>query len=634
MSPTRPSSVRCSSAARGCAARGPGCRRSTRCCARRGRTSRETSSGQAVARGAGLALAAACLVAVMKTRPHEVARPAIAADVDRAASAVRDGAGGVCEEQEVSACSLRLRAREQAPMAPVAQESRACVAPPATFESFGTLSCDARRGQPDRDAADSLTRPRSGRAHGARAGWAAISAPARPRAATGEVHHAPRHRALAGSRFTSSGCSHAASDPSPAPVPAGRPRTPELPAGAPRREDVPRSRWTACPPSATRARSSPSSRSPTTSARTAAAPRRRSPSSAVVRQPVRLVVAEKPLPMHDRARPAAMAALAASSQGALRPDARADSSPARSTTARIALAARRPRARRRVASRPTAPGAALRRSARSEALAERLDVRGTPTFFINGRHVVGAQPIEEFRAVIDERLAAARALVAAGVRPEDVYARTIAGGADRVEEPSEGKGPGCGGDGECKRTARGATRPPSATTVENVPVDGAPSRGPARGPPSPSSSSRTTSARSARAPRPRSTPSSRRTPRRRALRLQEPAAAVPRSCAADGEGGHRRGRAGAILGDARPALRAGRHGGPRPPSSASPATWGSTSPGSTATSTTRRSTRASTRTTPTPKALGVTGTPTFFVNGRRIVGAQPAAVFEKAIAKR
>jgi protein-disulfide isomerase len=34
------------------------------------------------------------------------------------------------------------------------------------------------------------------------------------------------------------------------------------------------------------------------------------------------------------------------------------------------------------------------------------------------------------------------------------------------------------------------------------------------------------------------------------------------------------------------------------------------------------------------KALGVTGTPTFFVNGRRVVGAQPEAVFEKAIARK
>jgi predicted DsbA family dithiol-disulfide isomerase len=33
------------------------------------------------------------------------------------------------------------------------------------------------------------------------------------------------------------------------------------------------------------------------------------------------------------------------------------------------------------------------------------------------------------------------------------------------------------------------------------------------------------------------------------------------------------------------------------------------------------------------KALDVTGTPTFFVNGRRVVGAQPQAAFEAAIAK-
>jgi protein-disulfide isomerase len=35
----------------------------------------------------------------------------------------------------------------------------------------------------------------------------------------------------------------------------------------------------------------------------------------------------------------------------------------------------------------------------------RAAVQGTPTFFINGRAVVGAQPIESFRAVIDDELA-------------------------------------------------------------------------------------------------------------------------------------------------------------------------------------------------------------------------------------
>lgn len=38
--------------------------------------------------------------------------------------------------------------------------------------------------------------------------------------------------------------------------------------------------------------------------------------------------------------------------------------------------------------------------------ASRLRVGGTPTFFINGRRVVGAQPYEVFQGVIDEELAA------------------------------------------------------------------------------------------------------------------------------------------------------------------------------------------------------------------------------------
>jgi protein-disulfide isomerase len=42
------------------------------------------------------------------------------------------------------------------------------------------------------------------------------------------------------------------------------------------------------------------------------------------------------------------------------------------------------------------------------AQARALGVRSTPTFFINGRPLVGAQPIETFRTVIDEALRAAR----------------------------------------------------------------------------------------------------------------------------------------------------------------------------------------------------------------------------------
>jgi protein-disulfide isomerase len=40
--------------------------------------------------------------------------------------------------------------------------------------------------------------------------------------------------------------------------------------------------------------------------------------------------------------------------------------------------------------------------------ARALGVRSTPTFFINGRPLVGAHPVETFRAAVDEALRAAR----------------------------------------------------------------------------------------------------------------------------------------------------------------------------------------------------------------------------------
>jgi protein-disulfide isomerase len=38
-------------------------------------------------------------------------------------------------------------------------------------------------------------------------------------------------------------------------------------------------------------------------------------------------------------------------------------------------------------------------------LASRVGANGTPTFFVNGERVVGAQPFESFKAVIDRKLA-------------------------------------------------------------------------------------------------------------------------------------------------------------------------------------------------------------------------------------
>ena len=61
-----------------------------------------------------------------------------------------------------------------------------------------------------------------------------------------------------------------------------------------------------------------------------------------------------------------------------------------------------------------------RRIGASNALADQLGVRATPTFFVAGRRVEGALPPKEFRAVLMQALTAARAAPrgpAAGARP-------------------------------------------------------------------------------------------------------------------------------------------------------------------------------------------------------------------------
>jgi protein-disulfide isomerase len=51
----------------------------------------------------------------------------------------------------------------------------------------------------------------------------------------------------------------------------------------------------------------------------------------------------------------------------------------------------------------------------------RFGVNGTPAFFINGRFLGGAQPLGEFKRLIDEELAKAEAKIAGGVPVADYY---------------------------------------------------------------------------------------------------------------------------------------------------------------------------------------------------------------------
>ena len=85
-------------------------------------------------------------------------------------------------------------------------------------------------------------------------------------------------------------------------------------------------------------------------------------------------------------------------------------------------------------------------------LADDLDTLGTPSFFINGRKLVGSQPLEKFVALIDEQLAKAQALVHGGVKPAQLYERII---------------------------ASGKTKPIAETKIVAAPTRDNPSRGPA-----------------------------------------------------------------------------------------------------------------------------------------------------------
>lgn len=120
---------------------------------------------------------------------------------------------------------------------------------------------------------------------------------------------------------------------------------------------------------------------------------------------VRLVFKNNPLPFHTHARAAALAALAADEQGkfwALHDRLFAHRGEldeggigrqveeAGLDTHAFRLAVASPRLAQRLDA--------------DVAEAQRLGVQGTPTFFVNGRRVVGAQPVEAFARLIDEEL--------------------------------------------------------------------------------------------------------------------------------------------------------------------------------------------------------------------------------------
>jgi protein-disulfide isomerase len=94
------------------------------------------------------------------------------------------------------------------------------------------------------------------------------------------------------------------------------------------------------------------------------------------------------------------------------------------------------------------------------ALADKLRVDGTPTFFINCTQITGAQPLETLAAAVDSEMVKAKARLAAGLAADAVYAElTNANWKEPKEEAPE------------------PDEKEDTTTVWSVPLGAAPARG-------------------------------------------------------------------------------------------------------------------------------------------------------------
>src|SRR5262249_39961098 len=148
--------------------------------------------------------------------------------------------------------------------------------------------------------------------------------------------------------------------------------------------------------------------------------------------------------------------------------------------------------------------------------AANFGARGTPSFFINGKSLRGAQPFPAFKTAIDAALADAEAAVKRGVKPRDLYAELTKAGLEKASAaaapPARRRHHRLQGDGRRRAGARGQERQGNDRRVVGLPVPVLRARG-ADG-----------------------RPGAQGLPERRADRLQAAAAAVPQQRARGGRG--------------------------------------------------------------------------------------------------
>ena len=137
---------------------------------------------------------------------------------------------------------------------------------------------------------------------------------------------------------------------------------------------------------------------------------------------VRVVFKHLPLDFHDRALPAARAAIAAQNQGKFWEyhDLMFENQRALGDAELLAYATQLGLNIERFQADMASPETQARIDA-DVALANQLQARGTPHFFVNGIRLVGAQPVEAFTRVVDEQLAIARAAIEGGAARATIY---------------------------------------------------------------------------------------------------------------------------------------------------------------------------------------------------------------------
>jgi protein-disulfide isomerase len=178
---------------------------------------------------------------------------------------------------------------------------------------------------------------------------------------------------------------------------------------------------------------------------------------------VRIVFRQMPLPFHEDAMRAAQASLAAAAQGkfwdmhdAMFADPRAlDRAALGKLAARVGLDVAR-------FSRELDGARYASAVLKDVEVGEKLGVTGTPTFFVNGRPIKGALPLETFTRLIDDEIRRANAVLARGVSLDRLYDELVKNG---LVEAAKGAG--------------GAQEPrgPDPSATHAIPIGSSPVRG-------------------------------------------------------------------------------------------------------------------------------------------------------------